>query len=427
MKYTPQQLIFLTLSLGSALAQAHDEKWQIYSDIDLFAFSEAVSVDQFATDFKDDLVSGNTAFTQDKFEIGARYKSFRISYVARFDYITEFTEDTAFFHHSEKNLIPIPTNREYHLLLEVDRASAEGVKLGYTWDINDRLSLDFAGTYYTSTSDLQSGFAEANGDIEPIDDALIADFNAVTEGLTVDNRDLSPLLALTSNIRLNVNIDYAYDEPKFGEQFYRKPVILGEPNPLISGIDFSEPEGTGYSFDFSITWQASDNLKISADFIDLGYEITWKNAPQSIARLVLNDAIVDAIGVAQEFVNGEVISPNDIVDRQLVVDIFNGDYEQTISWRADVNASWQLDRQANLFGWQPNILLLGGYYHTSVKDFPRIGVGLNDTLQVLYDFGGKAIHLNYQGKYGFAKLIADKFDTKKAHTLGIAIGTNIRF
>ena len=154
MNYTAQQLTLIALCLSCAVAQADDEKWKIHSNIDLFAFSEVVSVNQFATDFKDDLVSGNTAFTQDKFEIGARYKSFRISYVARFDYITEFTEDTALFHHSEKNLIPIPTNRGYHLLLEVERASAQGIKLGYTWDISDRLSLDFAGTYYTSTSDL---------------------------------------------------------------------------------------------------------------------------------------------------------------------------------------------------------------------------------------------------------------------------------
>ena len=143
-----------------------------------------------------------------------------------------------------------------------------------------------------------------------------------TDGLTVDNRDLTPLLALTSDVRLNVNINYAYDELKFGEKFYRKPVILGEANPIITGIDFSDPEGTGYSFDFSVSWPPTDKLNISADFIDLGYKITWKNAPQSIARLVLNDALVDVIGVAQDFVNGEVISPNEIVDRQLVVDIF---------------------------------------------------------------------------------------------------------
>ena len=44
---------------------ADDKKWQIHSDIDLFAFSEVVSIDQFAKDFKDDLVSGKTAFTHD--------------------------------------------------------------------------------------------------------------------------------------------------------------------------------------------------------------------------------------------------------------------------------------------------------------------------------------------------------------------------
>ena len=105
-----------------------------------------------------------------------------MSYIARFDYVTEFTEDTAFFHHSEKNLNPLPTNREYELLLDVERANAQGIKLGYLWTINDSVAIDFAGTYYYNATDLQSGHAGASGDIEPIDDDLIAEFRAVTDG-----------------------------------------------------------------------------------------------------------------------------------------------------------------------------------------------------------------------------------------------------
>ena len=406
---------------------ADEKKWQIHGDIDLFAFSEVVSIDQFAKDFKDDLVSGETAFTHNKFEIGTHYGDFRVSYIARFDYVTEFTEDTAFFHHSEKNLNPLPTNREYELLLDAERASAQGIKLGYLWNISDSVAIDFAGTYYYNATDLQSGHAGASGDIEPIDDDLIAEFRAVTDGLTTDNRDLSPLIALSSDVRLDIDIDYAYDEPKFGEKFYRKPVILGDPNPIISGIDFSEPEGTGYSFDVSINWQATEKVRVNVDFIDLGYIITWKNAPQTRARFSLNPALIDTIEVTQVFVDGGVVTPNEIFDRHVFVDIFNADYDQHIPWRANVSASWLLGLEPNLFGWKPNVSLLGGYYHTDAKDFPRIGIGLNETLQFFYDFGGEALHLNYEGKYGFARIIADKFDSKKAHTLGIALGTNIRF
>ena len=406
---------------------ADDKKWQIHSDIDLFAFSEVVSIDQFAKDFKDDLVSGKTAFTHDKFEIGARYDNFHVSYIARFDYITEFTEDTAFFHHSEKNLNPLPTNREYNLLLNVDRASAQGIKLGYSWAINDSVSIDFAGTYYYDATDLQSGFAGASGDVEPIDADLIAQFREVTDGLTTDNRNLSPLISLLSDVRLDIDINYAYDEPKFGEKFYRKPIFIGDRNPVITGVNFSEPEGTGYSFNISINWQATDKIKVNADLIDLGYIISWENAPQSKARFSLNPALIDVIEVAQIFVDGGVVAPNEIIDRHVFVEIFNEDFDQHIPWRTDVNAAWLLDLGPSLLGWTPRVSLLGGYFHTSVKDFTRLGIGLNETLQVFYDFGSEAIHLNYTGKYGFAKIVADQFDSKKAHTLGIALGINIRF
>ncbi len=406
---------------------ANDKRWQIHSDIDFFAFSEVVSINQFAKDFKDDLVSGKTAFTHDKFEIGARYSNFDVSYIARFDYITEFTEDTAFFHHSEKNLNPLPTNREYDLLLNVDRASAEGIKLGYSWAINDSVSIDFAGTYYYNATDLQSGFAGASGDVEPINDELIAQFREVTDGLTTDNRNLSPLISLLSDVQLDIDINYAYDDPKFGEKFYRKPVFVGDLNPVITGVNFSEPKGTGYSFHISINWQATEKITVNAELIDLGYIISWENAPQSRARFSLNPALIDVIEVAQVFVDGGVVAPNEIIDRHVFVEIFNADFDQHIPWRADLNAAWLLDLQPNLFGWTPQVSMLGGYYHTNVKDFPRLGIGLNETLQVFYDFGGEAIHVKYTGKYGFAKIIADRFDSKKAHTLGIALGINIKF
>jgi hypothetical protein len=408
-------------------ATAETQNWRLHSDIDLFAFSEAVSINQFAKDFDDNLVSGETAFTQDKFEIGVRKGPWLLAYVDRFDYLTEFTEDTAFFHHSEQNSNPVPTDREYHLLLDVERARSQGVKIGYSWDLRDDLRIDLAGTYYFLATDLQSGKAEAIGDLDPINEQLIEDINAVLNQLTADNRDLSPILPLIADVNVDVLIDYAFDEPKFGEKEYRKPVFVGEPNPLLEGVDFSAPEGTGYSFDVRIQWQPMDQLGIDLALLDLGHTITWKDAPQSYLSFSLNTALVDALGVAQDFVDGKVVAPNDLIDRQLVAEIFNEDFDQHLPWRADLRVTWSLERELSLLGWTPNVSLLGGIYHTEAKDFPRFGFALDDNIRLQYDFGGDAIHLSYEGKYGFAKLIADDLDTDKAHTFGIALGVNYAF
>lgn len=77
-------------------------RWNVYSDIDLFAFSEVISIHDFVDDFDDKIVGGDTAFSNNKVEIGVEWKSWRIAYVDRFDYITQFTEDTALFRHAEK-------------------------------------------------------------------------------------------------------------------------------------------------------------------------------------------------------------------------------------------------------------------------------------------------------------------------------------
>ena len=56
------------LAACSFTAAAEPGGWRVHTDIDLFAFSEVVSIDQFATDFKGKLIPGDNAFTHDKFE-----------------------------------------------------------------------------------------------------------------------------------------------------------------------------------------------------------------------------------------------------------------------------------------------------------------------------------------------------------------------
>ncbi len=414
-------------SSNEGSGESNTYNWKLYTDVDLFAFSEVVSIKEFVDSFDETLKPGNTAFSQNKIEIGFEWKSWRFAYIERFDYITEFSEDTAFIHHAENNNITVPTDRDYDVFLGIERVRAKGFKAGYTWQVRDGLSFDFGANYYYDLSELQSGKVEANGKLDPLSDDLLNQANAIIDTLSQTNRDLTPLRDIAAQISFTALIDYAYNSPKFGEKTYRKPNITGSPNPVLTGVSFEEPNGWGYSFDFGVAWQATDKLHLDLRLIDIGNKFKWENAPQTFATFDLNAAVLDLLDVAQDFVNGEIVDPNGIIDRQVNVDIFNGDYNQTLPWRADLNARYSLDKELKLFGWTPNISILGNYYYTDTKDFPRFGVGFDNNVEVLWDFGGDALILAYEGKYGFARLIADDLNTDKAHTFGVSVGVNYAF
>ena len=79
------------------------------------------------------------------------------------------------------------------------------------------------------------------------------------------------------------------------------------------------------------------------------------------------------------------------------------------------------------FGWKPQLAVLGNYYHTDTKDFLRLGVGLNESVALMYDFGGEAFMFNIRGKYAYLQFVMDDFDADKAQTFGFALGFNFRF
>ena len=427
--------LLLTLSIFGAVdtAQAADDaekkqNWKAFTQLDLFAYSAPVSIDKFANDFDAPLESGDTAFTHNQIELGVQWNEWKVSYVQRFDYITSFTEDTALYHHSEKNNIPLATNREYDLLLDVERLTASGLKLGYAWEARDNLSFDIAFAYYNDVSDLQSGKASITGDLEPITDELIAEAQVIIDGIDAGDRDLSPLLTLVQDVNAKLLIDYYYDDPKFNEDLYSKPVITGPKNPVISGVNFNEPDGKGYALDLGVNWQVTPQLNLDLRLFDIANKFSWTKAPYTLATFDLNPTLVDAIGVSQDFVNGLIVTPNDIVDRQLGVTIINQDYEQELPWRANLRASYSLDKELNVFNfWTPNISVLGGYYYTKYQHFPSIGLGFDDSIQLAYDFGGEAFSINYRNKYVFARLLADSLSFQDAHTIGFSVGFNYGF
>jgi len=417
-------IVLIAFSCMAAPGWATD--WSIYSRFDAFAYSEPVSIDAFMQDFDDKLSSGDDAFTHDQFEVGIRWKNWRLAAVTRFDYITEFTDDTALIHFWEKHKIPIDADRQYDLALEVEKVVADGIKLGYTHRIGNNISIDAAFSYYPRAKDLLSGAVTGSG-YPSINQESKDTAQAIIDSLTVRNPDLSPLYDVIAGMVTIVTVDYHYAEPKFGEMTYQQPKIVGAPNPPISGVDFGKPDGKGYSFDLAVSWQVNDKLHLSLSTQDIFNEFQWDNAPFSLTTLDLNPFLVDAIAMAQEYALGKVVAPNDLIDKHIQVFIGNASHNQKLDWRADLSASYKLDPELEVFGYTPpQLTLIGGYYRAG-EDFPRIGLGIGKRVKVEFEITNKALAATYMGNILYAKLISDSFKLKDAKTFGLEIGLNYYF
>ena len=62
-------LLLLVICI-SAQASKHPKTWTAYTSADLFAYSEPVSIKNFARHFDGPLERGDTAFTHDRIEVG---------------------------------------------------------------------------------------------------------------------------------------------------------------------------------------------------------------------------------------------------------------------------------------------------------------------------------------------------------------------
>ncbi len=414
----------------AAAASASEESphtWRVYSNLDVFGYSEPVSIKAFADKFDDSLESGDTAFTHNRFEIGAEYRGVSVALVQRFDYVTEFTEDTALFHHLSKNGVPIDPSRVFDLHLDVERLNATGLKVGYTWDALPEVQLHGAFTWYVDASRLQSGSASVAATEDLVDPQLLTDIQAVLDAQSgSSNPDLSAIYDLIRDVRGGFSIDYAYNSPRFSEDAYRQPVLTGPQNPVITGVDFDAPEGSGYAVDVGVTWQARDDLRLALHVWDAFNEFEWDGAPQTTATFDLNPFLNDFVSTAQDLLDGLNVFPNEIVDRNWVTNIRNQTFRQKLPARAELSAAWAQTWRPGIFGWKPGVTLLGSYYHTASQGFPRLGIAL-DSFRFEYDTAAGSVGFGWRWRYGHVSLVTDDFDFDKARTFGLAVGLNLQF
>ena len=77
--------------------------------------------------------------------------------------------------------------------------------------------------------------------------------------------------------------------------------------------------------DLLLTWQVNDQLNVSLNITDFINRFNWDHAPRTIKHFDPTLILIDSIGVAQEFLDGLIVLPNDLIDEHLLLEVFNTD------------------------------------------------------------------------------------------------------
>jgi len=202
-----------------------------YIVLDLFTYSEPVTVGDVIHNRNGDFAGGDTAMTHNWAEIGATYNTFGVGILGRYDYDLEFSEDTAEFYYLIRNKKTLPAGKVFDLSLKAKHTRSEGVRFSYLYKFHKSANITFGLSYLRGIW--------------------------MTEG---NARGQS--VALSEN-----DYDFAFDV----NYYYSEDLLLER--------HVDAPTGKGYSIDFDLDWTVVNNLSLNLRVIDLVGRMYWDNAP----------------------------------------------------------------------------------------------------------------------------------------------------
>lgn len=225
----------VALSLLPWFSQAA-EPWQPYVKAESFSYSEPVSVYSALHDLSGEFDRGDVAFTRDRLELGVRKGNWEFALFDRYDYYLAFNPDTAELMYRDENKLTLDRNRTYVVDMKANHLRAKGIKIAYSFQPTDQLTLKFSGN-------LLYGSALLDGNVK---------------GLLTTRGDDSFLL--------QADIDYNYSDD------------------ILLNRQVEDPSGIGAGFDAAFEWRMSDKITLTGRFDDLVNRIFWKNAPYTLAE-----------------------------------------------------------------------------------------------------------------------------------------------
>ncbi len=210
----------------------HASEWEVFTSINAYSYSDTNIHEEDWFTLRP-YQPGRVSFLFSTAEVGVKYRNWTISAISRYDYWSEFNEDTGELLYRKGNSLNPELGREYDIDLSVNHIRARGLKLTYSWHPwrYRRLTARVGLSYLTADRLLDGGI-----------------YGAATE--VTEDRYAGDLL-----------VDYD-----------------GSQDIFFEGLESSyRGSGKGLALDLHLMWQIEHFGMVALDIDDLMSEIYWSD------------------------------------------------------------------------------------------------------------------------------------------------------
>lgn len=333
--------------------------------LEVQSYSPTQSIKSFTDDWNETLQSGDYAFAQGRLRMSMDKNNWRYGLNWRYDYMLQFTEDSAqiyWLYHNKKRPV---ASKTYHLNVAANHSNRAGFSIGKSFNFSaGTLSLD--ANVYKSTQFVDGDFS---GDLT----------TKAAGDLSKNMREL----VTQSNAFLN----YYYHTPQLKEE-----ELEWRPR---------EPDGYGASLDVLLDANITPNLSMQVAAYDLLGFINWQDTPNTKYYLRYD-----------EFTR----PPYDLEGKLNL-----GKHKQTIPWHIDTRLAYQFSDDAAL-GVDIASNDLTNLTQLSARKVWNVGF-LNTPLvtDLIFEPQTHSMGLSLKHKHISVKYLTDTFDTNKAKRADIAL------
>lgn len=327
-------------------------------DININAYAEPVSIKAFTDDWNDNLKKGDTAFVQGRAEISITNKNSQLSLLWRYDYLLDFSPQTAQLYHAYKNNNLPRIQQDHPLFIKAKYSESYGFRWLQSFDINQDIKLGLALS-------VLKGYKITDGKLQG---------NVIFGQQGFNVKDIN-------NMKMDIN--YYYDEPQLKEEQL-------EWHPR-------NPNGLGFSVDAELSWQINQKANVFAQVNDIYGRLYWHDIPST-----------------QYQASCECYKFSHNIDGQLAID---DKYMQKLLINGKVVGGYQLNEQ-----YQTELRLLFNRYNHLWQSALLYQVNNNWQSSFLIEPQSHAMGIELKNKRFLLHYLTDNLNTNKAHRLGVGLG-----
>lgn len=257
-------------------------------------YAEPVSIQDFTHHWQGRFSGGRHAFLQGRAELTRRDAGQELGLLWRYDYLLDFTPDTAELYNAYAKGLAPDTGRAYGLGVTARYSEALGVRWSpvFQWQ---------PGLTVTPGFNLLQGYKLTDG------------------GLGGSARFRQPGFSGADFQGAELAVDYHYDEP----QLYEEKL----------GWHPRNPDGWGYSLDLRADWRPDDRRSLTLQLYDVYGRLHWRQAPRTQYQFDYQ-----AVPAAHQL-TGQLETDDHYTQVLPMRGRLSGEYRLNERWQA----GWQLD------------------------------------------------------------------------------------